>query len=55
MQNEHDGTVSGEAQGDQSSLDKFVQLLNKGPGPAKVKKVDHEEISVKEGESGFSQ
>lgn len=46
--------VSGEAQGDQSSLDKFVQHLNQGPSAAKVSKVDQKEISTKEGESGFS-
>ena len=34
VQNESDGTVAGEAQGDQSSLDKFVQHLNKGPSAA---------------------
>ena len=47
--------VTGEAQGDQSSLDKFVQHLNMGPSAAKVSKVDQKEISPKEGESGFSQ
>jgi len=47
--------VTGEAQGEQSSLDKFVQHLNKGPSAAKVQKVDTKEVSVKQGESGFSQ
>ncbi|GAB7341064.1 hypothetical protein MBLNU457_7384t1 [Dothideomycetes sp. NU457] len=55
VKNTPDGTVTGEAQGDQSSLDKFVQHLNKGPSAAKVQKVDTKEISVKQGESDFSQ
>ncbi|TKA77533.1 Alternative oxidase, mitochondrial [Friedmanniomyces simplex] len=48
-----DGTVQGEAQGDASSIDKFLQHLNKGPGPAQVNKVDSQEISTKDGERGF--
>ena len=55
VKNADDGTVIGEAQGEQSSLDKFVQHLNMGPGPAKVNKVDQKEIATKEGESGFNQ
>jgi len=47
--------VKGEAQGDQSSLDKFIQHLNQGPSAAEVNKVDTKEISVKEGESDFTQ
>ncbi|KAJ9621554.1 hypothetical protein H2203_007041 [Taxawa tesnikishii (nom. ined.)] len=47
--------VTGEAQGDSSALDKFVQHLNKGPSAAKVSKVDTKEISTKQGESDFSQ
>ncbi|TKA35697.1 hypothetical protein B0A54_12665 [Friedmanniomyces endolithicus] len=48
-----DGTVQGEAQGDASSIDKFLQHLNRGPGPAHVNKVDSKEISTRDGESGF--
>ncbi|KAK5169116.1 uncharacterized protein LTR77_006425 [Saxophila tyrrhenica] len=55
VQNASDGTVTGEAQGDQGSLDKFVQHLNTGPGAADVNKVEQKEIGAKEGESGFSQ
>ena len=55
VKNADDGSVTGEAQGDQSSLDKFVQHLNMGPGPAEVNKVDHQEIATKEGESRFHQ
>jgi acylphosphatase len=55
VRNSSDGSVTGEAQGDQSSLDKFVQHLNMGPSAADVNKVDQKDISTKEGESGFSQ
>jgi acylphosphatase len=55
VQNNSDGSVTGEAQGDQSALDKFVQHLNMGPRAAEVNKVDQKTIDVKEGESGFSQ
>ncbi|KAK3724488.1 hypothetical protein LTR37_001112 [Vermiconidia calcicola] len=55
VKNADDGSVTGEAQGDQGSLDKFVQHLNKGPGPADVNQVEQKEIGTKEGESGFSQ
>ncbi|KAK4540345.1 Alternative oxidase, mitochondrial precursor [Oleoguttula mirabilis] len=51
--NAEDGTVVGEAQGDASSLDKFVQHLNKGPSAASVNKVDQKEIGTKSGDSGF--
>lgn len=51
--NENDGTVEGEAQGDSSALDKFVQRLNIGPSAATVKKVDQKEIETKSGDSGF--
>lgn len=53
VRNESDGSVAGEAQGDQSALDKFVQHLNMGPSQAKVRKVSHEEIERKDGEKGF--
>lgn len=55
MKNTADGTVLGEAQGDQSSLDKFIEKLHDGPRHAKVNKVEKKEISTKEGEKGFSQ
>lgn len=47
--------VIGEAQGSQSSLDKFVQHLNMGPRAASVSKVEQNDIDTKEGESSFSQ
>lgn len=47
--------VIGEAQGSESSLDKFVQHLNMGPTHAKVSKVDQKDIEAKEGESKFEQ
>ncbi|EME42441.1 hypothetical protein DOTSEDRAFT_45971 [Dothistroma septosporum NZE10] len=55
VKNAADGTVVGEAQGDQSALEKFVQHLNIGPQPAKVKKVDQKDIDTKDGESSFGQ
>jgi acylphosphatase len=39
--------VTGEAQGDQGSLDKFVQHLNMGPSAAEVNKVDQKEMATK--------
>ncbi|KAK0315679.1 inducible alternative oxidase 2 [Friedmanniomyces endolithicus] len=47
------GTVQGEAQGDSNAIDKFLQYLNKGPGPAHVNKVDSKEMGTIDGESGF--
>lgn len=47
--------VTGEAQGEQSSLSQFVQHLNSGPPASKVSKVDQKDVDTKEGESGFSQ
>lgn len=55
VKNNSDGTVSGEAQGDQSSLDKFKQHLGVGPSQAKVSNVEINDISAKEGEKGFNQ
>jgi len=51
--NASDGTVEGEAQGDMSALDKFLQHLKIGPPAAKVIKVDHREIDTKAGDKGF--
>ncbi|KAF2720081.1 Acylphosphatase, partial [Polychaeton citri CBS 116435] len=53
VRNADDGSVVGEAQGDKSSLDKFVQNLHIGPSASKVSKVDKEEIDTKDGENGF--
>jgi len=47
--------VTGEAQGEQSALNQFVQHLNKGPSAARVSTVDHSDIATKEGEKGFSE
>ncbi|KAM0696429.1 hypothetical protein Q7P36_003675 [Cladosporium allicinum] len=55
VQNEKDGSVTGEAQGEQSALSQFVQLLNKGPPAARVSTVDHSDIATKEGEKGFNE
>jgi len=55
VQNASDGSVTGEAQGTSSSIDKFVQHLNMGPSAADVNKVEQKDISTKEGETRFSQ
>ncbi|KAL2358521.1 Acylphosphatase-like domain-containing protein, partial [Cryomyces antarcticus] len=55
VKNASDGTVVGEAQGDESKLDEFLKHLNSGPSAASVNKVDHSDIGVKQGEKGFSQ
>lgn len=47
--------VTGEAQGEQSSLSQFVQHLNSGPPASRVSKVEQSDIATKEGEKGFSQ
>ena len=47
--------MTGEAQGDSSALDKFVQHLNNGPSAASVNKVDVKDIATKDGEKDFSQ
>ncbi|GAB7360494.1 hypothetical protein MBLNU230_g8445t1 [Neophaeotheca triangularis] len=53
VKNASDGSVTGEAQGDDSGLQKFVQFLNSGPSAAEVRKVEQKEIEIKSGESGF--
>lgn len=55
VKNAEDGKVVGEAQGEQSALDKFVQHLNLGPRAAKVSKVDEKEIATKNDEDDFDQ
>jgi len=47
--------VTGEAQGDSSSLKEFVNHLHKGPSAASVTKVNTKDIPTKDGESGFTQ
>ncbi|KAF3010606.1 hypothetical protein E8E13_002870 [Curvularia kusanoi] len=54
VSNASDGTVQGEAQGTDDQIMKFVQYLNKGPSAASVSGVEHNDISVKSGESGFN-
>ncbi|EON63754.1 hypothetical protein W97_02982 [Coniosporium apollinis CBS 100218] len=55
VKNASDGSVQGEAQGEESSLKQFVEHLNKGPSAADVNKVETSDIEPKQGESGFSQ
>lgn len=53
VRNTDHGKVEGEAQGEDDSIQKLVGDLNKGPSHAHVTKLDHEDIPVWEGESGF--
>ncbi|RYO12567.1 hypothetical protein AA0111_g12539 [Alternaria arborescens] len=52
--NASDGSVQGEAQGSDDKISEFIQHLNKGPSAASVSKVDHSEISSRDGESSFN-
>ncbi|CAN9152983.1 unnamed protein product [Alternaria alternata] len=52
--NASDGSVQGEAQGNDDKINEFIQHLNKGPSAASVSKVDHSEISSRDGESSFN-
>ncbi|KAI4520787.1 Acylphosphatase, partial [Schizophyllum commune Loenen D] len=53
VKNAQDGTVVGEAQGDEQQLEKFIKHLNQGPPAANVTKVEQREIEAKEGEDDF--
>lgn len=55
VQNESDGSVTGEAQGDRDSLDKFEQWLGKGPSAARVENVEKKLMRPKDGDSDFYQ
>lgn len=50
----HTEQVQGEAQGSDDKINEFIQHLNKGPSAASVSKVDHSEISSRDGESSFN-
>ncbi len=50
----HSKQVQGEAQGSEDKIKEFVQHLHKGPSAASVSKVDHSDLSTKDGESGFN-
>ncbi|KAL1712314.1 Acylphosphatase-like domain-containing protein, partial [Schizophyllum commune] len=53
VKNAQDGTVVGEAQGDEQQLEKFIKHLNQGPPAANVTKVEQRELEAKEGEDDF--
>ncbi|KAI9725573.1 MAG: hypothetical protein M1828_003061 [Chrysothrix sp. TS-e1954] len=53
VQNQSDGTVAGEAQGEPSKIKELVQHLNKGPSQAEVNKVEQHEVDPKQDETGF--
>ena len=45
--------VTGEAQGEEASLEKFLGELGKGPSLAEVEKVEKKEIATQKDESFF--
>ena len=45
--------MTGEAQGDESSIKEFVQYLHQGSPGAQVSDVEHKVIDGKQGETGF--
>jgi acylphosphatase len=49
------GKVIGEAQGSETSLDKFIQHIHLGPSLAQVSKVETEDMTSVDGEAGFKQ
>ncbi|KAL1970156.1 hypothetical protein VTN77DRAFT_6561 [Rasamsonia byssochlamydoides] len=53
VRNTDDGKVEGEAQGEEESLQKLLQDVNKGPRLAHVVKVEKKDIDTQEGESNF--
>jgi acylphosphatase len=55
VRNEDDGTVTGEAQGDDDGLKSFLNDIKKGPPLASVTSVETKHVDVKEGEKSFAQ
>ncbi|KAH8826991.1 Acylphosphatase-like domain-containing protein [Flagelloscypha sp. PMI_526] len=53
VKNDTSGSVSGEAQGNQDQIERFVQQLQLGPKAAKVEKCEYIMIEAKEPETGF--
>ncbi|KAN0078894.1 Acylphosphatase-like domain containing protein [Elaphomyces granulatus] len=54
VRNTADGKVEGEAQGDESSVQKLLKDVDRGPRLAHVVKLEKSEIESKEGEINFS-
>ena len=55
VQNEDDGTVYLEAEGDEEALRKLEQWVHEGPTHAKVSRVDIKSIKELKGFDGFEQ
>ncbi|KAL1953687.1 hypothetical protein VTO42DRAFT_2360 [Malbranchea cinnamomea] len=53
VRNTMDGKVQGEAQGDEEGIQKLLAAVAQGPRLARVEKVEHNEIDLKDGESKF--
>jgi acylphosphatase len=53
VKNTPNGKVEGEAQGEDDGIQKLLTDLNQGPRHAHVVKLEKEEMSVVDGESGF--
>ena len=45
--------VEGEAQGDEDSVQKLLQDLNRGPSAAQVDKIEHSEVDTQADEKSF--
>ncbi|KAL2362766.1 hypothetical protein RJZ56_004302 [Blastomyces dermatitidis] len=53
VKNTRDGKVEGEAQGDEPALSNLLKDLSRGPEFARVVKLEHSEIDLKDGEESF--
>jgi acylphosphatase len=53
VRNVPDGTVEAEVQGDPDEVDRFVEVLRKGPPGSRVDRVDVTDVPSQEGEEGF--
>ncbi|KAI9732773.1 MAG: hypothetical protein M1834_003711 [Cirrosporium novae-zelandiae] len=53
VRNTLDGKVTGEAQGDEGSLMKFLKDIDRGPRHAHVVKLEKHALEPKEGENSF--
>jgi len=53
VQNTRDGKVTGEAQGEEASVERLLKDINEGPSHAHVVKVEKESMEVKANDRGF--
>jgi len=55
VQNDSDGAVSGEAQGSEDALKKFLQIIKTGPPLAEVEDLRQSDIDATSDEKTFEQ